>query len=45
MDASAVLYAVGYTVVVLLGCFGLYTLIIRCWRSEGETLKYTNCHG
>ena len=39
MDASAVLYAVGYTAVVLLGCFGLYTLIVRCWRSEGETLK------
>jgi len=33
------LYAVGYTVVVLLGCFGLYTLVVRCWRSEGETLK------
>ena len=40
MDSSAVLYAVGYTVVVLLGCLGLYTLIVRCWRSEGETLKY-----
>ena len=39
MDFSAVLYAVGYTAVVLLGCFGLYTLIVRCWRSEGETLK------
>ena len=39
MDAAGVLYAVGYTVVVLLGCFGLYTLIVRCWRSEGETLK------
>jgi hypothetical protein len=39
MDASAVLYAVGYSVVVLLGCFGLYTLIVRRWRSEGETLK------
>jgi hypothetical protein len=40
MEAPAVLYAVGYTVVVLLGCLGLYTLIVRCWRSEGETLKY-----
>ena len=40
MDSSAVLYAVGYTVVVLLGCLGLYALIVRCWRSEGETLKY-----
>jgi hypothetical protein len=39
MEASGVLYAVGYTVVVLLGCYGLYTLIVRCWRSEGETLK------
>jgi hypothetical protein len=39
MDAAGVLYAVGYTAVVLLGCFGLYTLIVRCWRSEGETLK------
>jgi hypothetical protein len=39
MDASGVLYSVGYTAVVLLGCFGLYTLIVRCWRSEGETLK------
>jgi hypothetical protein len=40
MDSSAVLYAVGYTAVVLLGCFGLYTLVVRCWRSEGETLKH-----
>jgi hypothetical protein len=39
MDTSGVLYAVGYTLAVLLGCFGLYTLIVRCWRSEGETLK------
>jgi hypothetical protein len=39
MDSSAVLYAVGYTVLVLLGCLGLYTLVVRCWRSEGETLK------
>jgi hypothetical protein len=40
MDSSAVLYAVGYTAAVLLGCFGLYTLIVRSWRSnEGETLK------
>jgi hypothetical protein len=40
MDPSAVLYAVGYTVAVLLGCFWLYTLIVRCWRSEGDTLEY-----
>jgi hypothetical protein len=41
MDSSAVLYAVGYTAAVLLGCFGLYTLIVRSWRNseEGETLK------
>ena len=39
METSGVLYAVGYTLAVLLGCFGLYTLIVRCWRSEGETLK------
>jgi hypothetical protein len=40
MDSSAVLYAVGYTAAVLLGCFGLYTLIVRSWRNnDGETLK------
>lgn len=35
MDFPAVLYLVGYTAAVLLGCFGLYTLIVRCWRNEG----------
>lgn len=40
MDSFGVLYTVGFTAVVLLGCFGLYTLIVRCWRNEGETLRY-----
>jgi hypothetical protein len=40
MDFSALLSVVGYTGAVLLGCYGLYTLIVRCWRKEGEeTLK------
>jgi hypothetical protein len=40
MDSFGVLYTVGFTAAVLLGCFGLYTLIVRCWRNEGETLRY-----
>jgi hypothetical protein len=41
MELSAVLYTIGYTAAVLLGCFGLYKLIVRCWRNEsGDTLRY-----
>jgi hypothetical protein len=40
MDVSAVLYTLGYTAAVLLGCFGFYKLIVRSWRSEGDTLRY-----
>jgi hypothetical protein len=39
MSFSAVLYAIGYTVAVLFGCFMLYKLIVRSWRQEGETLE------
>lgn len=36
MEFSAVLCAVGYTAAVLLVCYWLYTLIVRCWRNEAE---------
>jgi hypothetical protein len=39
MTFTAVLYAIGYTVAVLFGCFLMYKLIVRHWRSEGDTLE------
>jgi hypothetical protein len=39
MSLSGDLYAVGYTLLVLLGCFGLYKLIVRCWRKEGAPIE------
>jgi hypothetical protein len=39
MTLPAVLYAIGYAVAVLFGCFILYKLIVRSWRQEGETLE------
>jgi hypothetical protein len=39
MTLTAVLYAIGYTVAVLFGCFILYKLIVRHWRKEGDTLE------
>jgi hypothetical protein len=39
MSFTAVLYAIGYTVAVLFGCFLLYKLIVRYWRTEGDTLE------
>jgi hypothetical protein len=39
MTSTAVLYAIGYTVAVLFGCLLLYKLIVRYWRTEGDTLE------
>jgi hypothetical protein len=36
MSFTAVLYAIGYTVAVLFGCFLFYKLIVRYWRTEGD---------
>jgi hypothetical protein len=39
MSFTAVLYAIGYTVAVLFGCFLFYKLIVRYWRAEGDTIE------
>jgi hypothetical protein len=37
MTLTAVLYAIGYTVAVLFGCYIFYKLIVGYWRAESET--------
>jgi hypothetical protein len=39
MALPEVLYAIGYTVGVLFGCFVLYKLVVRHWRKERDTLQ------
>jgi hypothetical protein len=39
MNSSAVLYALGYTAAVLLGCFVFYTLVVRYWREADDTQR------